>query len=169
MSAYNPQRSFGFCLHDVSRLLRKRFDRRARTIGLTRAQWSVLAHLNRHEGVNQAALAEILDIEPITLVRQIDRLEAAGWVERRLDPNDRRVRLLYLTPKAKPILDRLAELAAETRAEALAGISPAAQEALVDTLLAIKANLTETEASSEASERSPPEDRSQPSVRKRRG
>jgi len=157
VTAYNPQRSFGFCLHDVSRLLRKRFDRRAREIGLTRAQWSVLAHLNRNEGINQAALAEILDIEPITLLRQIDRLETAGWVERRHDPNDRRVRLLFLTPKAKPTLDRLAELAAETRAEALIGISPAAQEALVDTLLAIKANLLQSEATSEAAERSPPE------------
>jgi len=142
MSGYSPERSLGFVLHDVSRLLRKAFDRRARTIGLTRAQWSVLAHVSRHEGTNQAALAEILELEPITLVHQLDRLEAAGWIERRLDPQDRRVRLLYLTDRGRPILERMQELGADTRAEAVAGVSVAEQEALIDTLLRIKANLS---------------------------
>ena len=110
MTGFSPERSLGFLLHDVSRLLRRRFDGRARTIGLTRAQWSVLAHLSRYEGINQTALADILEIEPITLVRQLDRLEAAGWIERRLDPQDRRVRLLYLTDRGRPILERMHEL-----------------------------------------------------------
>jgi len=137
-------RHLGFLLHDVARLLRKRFDQRARALGLTRAQWSVLAHLARQEGINQSALADVLDIEPITLVRLLDRLEAAGWVERRPDPNDRRARLLYLTEKAHPVLERLWALGAETREEAMAGLSTEARERLIDTLLAIKANLSES-------------------------
>ena len=87
-----PEKSFGFLLYDAARLLRRDFERRAKQLGLTRAQWSVLAHLARNEGTNQAAAADVLEIEPITLVRLLDRLEAAGWVERRPDPNDRRAR-----------------------------------------------------------------------------
>ena len=86
------KRSFGFLLHDVSRLLRTSFDRHARTIGLTRAQWRVLAHLSRNEGIKQVGLADILEIQPITLARLLDRLGADGWVERRPDPSDRRVK-----------------------------------------------------------------------------
>src|SRR5690348_13133430 len=86
----DPERSFGFLLYDAARLLRRDFDRRARRIGLTRAQWSVLANLVRNEGVNQAGLADIMEIQPITLVRLLDRLEEAGWIERRPDPTDRR-------------------------------------------------------------------------------
>lgn len=152
MGGRNPERSLGFLLHDVSRLLRKRFDRRARTIGLTRAQWSVLAHLFRNEGINQAALADILEIEPITLVHQLDRLEEAGWIERRLDAADRRVRLLHITPSGRKILDKMHELGAETRAEALAGIGAAEHEALIDTLLKLKANLSERESASQTNE-----------------
>jgi len=144
MTSYSPERSLGFVLHDVSRLLRRAFDRRARTIGLTRAQWFVLAHLSRNEGINQAALADIMEIEPITLVHQLDRLEAAGWIERRLDPEDRRVRLLFLTDGGRPILDRMYELGSETRAEAVAGLSEAEHDALIDTLLRIKTNLSTT-------------------------
>src|SRR5215471_6987050 len=107
MTGFSPERSLGFLLHEVSRLLRRRLDGRARTLGLTRAQWSVLAHLSRYEGINQTALADILEIEPITLVHQLDRLEAAGWIERRLDANDRRVRLLYLTALGRQILGKM--------------------------------------------------------------
>ena len=123
MTTYNPDRSLGFLLYDAARLMRRDFDRRARSLGLTRAQWSVLAHLVRKEGSRQAAIADTLEIEPITLVRQLDRLEAAGWVERRPDPSDRRARLLYLTDKAHPVLDQLYALGAETRAIALADVS----------------------------------------------
>jgi len=152
VASYDPERSFGFLLHDISRLMRKRFERRARTIGLTRAQWSVLANVARKEGINQTALAEILEIEPITLVRQIDRLEAAGWIERRLDPADRRVRLIYLTQSAQPILERVRELGAATRAETLASLTPAQQEALIDTLIGIKATLSNLEPATQAEE-----------------
>jgi MarR family transcriptional regulator for hemolysin len=93
--AYDPERSFGFLLHDIARLMRKIFDQRARSLGLSRAQWQLLVHLSRHEGINQSGLAEILEIENITLGRLVDRMEEAGWVERRADPGDRRARLLF--------------------------------------------------------------------------
>lgn len=152
MGGRNPERSLGFLLHDVSRLLRKRFDRRARAIGLGRAQWSVLAHLSRKEGINQAALADILEIEPITLVHQLDRLEDAGWIERRLDAADRRVRLLHITPGGRKILEKMHDLGAEVRAEALGGVSTAEHEALIDTLLKIKGNLSERESACQSDE-----------------
>jgi MarR family transcriptional regulator, transcriptional regulator for hemolysin len=135
--------SFGFLLHDIARLMRKRFDQRARSLGLTRAQWQVLAHLARHEGINQAGLAEILEIEPITVGRLIDRMEEAGWVERRAHPNDRRARLLYLTAKARPVFDRMLALAEGVREEALAGLSETKREHLMNTLMAIHSNLSD--------------------------
>jgi MarR family transcriptional regulator, transcriptional regulator for hemolysin len=146
MPADSPERTLGFLLHDVARLLRKRFEQKARGLGLSRSQWSVLAHLSRHEGINQSALAEILEIEPITLVRLVDKLEASGWVERRLHPKDRRVRLLFLTPKAHPTLEEMRALGAATREEAQAGLSQETRDELIETLLKIKANLSERTA-----------------------
>jgi DNA-binding MarR family transcriptional regulator len=141
-----PERTLGFVLHDVARALRKRLEQRAREtqLGLTRAQWSVLAHLARQEGINQAALAQILEIEPITLVRQLDRLQAAGLVERRPDPSDRRARVLFLTPTARPLLERIWTLAAVVREEAMAGLSEPERERLIELLLKIKSNLSES-------------------------
>jgi hypothetical protein len=78
--------SIGFLISDVSRLMRRRFDERARTIGVTRPQWRALTALSRHEGINQGQLADLLEVEPITLCRMVDRLEDAGHVERRRDP-----------------------------------------------------------------------------------
>jgi MarR family transcriptional regulator for hemolysin len=144
-----PDRNLGFLLHDAARLLRKRFEQKARSLGLTRSQWQVLAHLARHEGIHQGALAEILEIEPITLVRILDRLQVAELIERRPHPTDRRVRLLFLTELAHPILDTMRELGAETRKEALAGVSAADQERLIEILLAMRANLTAPHSSSE--------------------
>ena len=86
LSPEELKRSFGFLIHDVSRQLRKSFDRHAKAIGLTRAQWRVLAHLSRNEGVKQSELADILEIKPITLARLLDRLSADDWVERRRKP-----------------------------------------------------------------------------------
>jgi DNA-binding MarR family transcriptional regulator len=138
-------RSLGFLLGDVSRLIRRQFDLRAEELGLTRAQWRVLAQLRRREGINQSALAELLEIEPITLVRHIDRLVAKGLVERRPDPNDRRAWKLHLADDVQPVLDRLRQLSEETRNEALAGIPHEQREQLIDNLLAMKANLTAME------------------------
>jgi MarR family transcriptional regulator, transcriptional regulator for hemolysin len=140
-----PERSFGFLLYDSARLLRRDFDRRARAIGLTRAQWSVLSHLNRYQGVNQAALADLMELQPITLVRLLDRLEEAGWIVRTADPRDRRSRVPQLTEKARPVLDRLQALAAETRELALAGIGGEERERLLDVLQKIRSNLAARE------------------------
>ena len=138
-------RSLGFLLGDVSRLVRMRFDQRARDLDLTRAQWRVLAQLRRREGINQRALADILDIENITLPRHVDRLELKGLVERRPDPNDRRARTLHLKDKAKSVLGELRTLSEQTREEALTGISQEESEQLIDTLLRIKENMSNLE------------------------
>src|SRR6201988_1139890 len=128
-------RSFGFLVHDVPRLFGRRFNQRALLfLGLTRAQCKVLGYLARNEGINQAGLADLLEIRPMTLVRQIDRMEDSGWIERRPDPADRRARLLYLTAKARPILGRIWNVANETRDEALAHVSPGDAEQLIDLL-----------------------------------
>ncbi|MCC7271203.1 MAG: MarR family transcriptional regulator [Alphaproteobacteria bacterium] len=144
------ERHLGFLLHDVARLLRKRFDRRARLLGLSRAQWSVLAHLSRNEGIHQGGLAEILEVEPITLARLIDRLEAAGLVERRPDDRDRRLKRLFPTRAAAPVLERMRALGAATREEALEGIPPDARERLIDVLGTMKCNLLGLEPAGDA-------------------
>lgn len=140
-------RALGFLMADVSRLMRRRFDARAREIGLTRAQWRVLTQLRRREGINQTALAEIIEIEPISLGRHIDRLVEKNFVERRADPRDRRAWRLYLTPDAQPVMDRLRALSNVNRKEVLQGIPTEESEALIETLLKIKGNLTALEAS----------------------
>jgi DNA-binding MarR family transcriptional regulator len=134
-------RTLGFLLHDCARLLRKRFEQNSRGLGLTRAQWQVLAHINRNEGINQSALAEILEVEPITLARIVDRLEASGFVERRQHARDRRLRLLHLTEKARPILERMRAIGQRTREEAFARLPQAERERLIDMLLHMKGNL----------------------------
>ena len=143
MTRHELDSSFGFLLHDIARLMRKRFDQRARSLNLTRAQWQVLAHLARHEGINQAGLADILEIEPITLGRLVDRMAEAGWVERRPHPSDRRVRQLFLTAKAEPVFARMRALGDETRAEALAGLSQDDRDRLTATLVEIRCNLSD--------------------------
>jgi len=134
-------RSLGFLLHDVSRLLRKRFDQRARSLGLTRAQYHLLAHLARKEGINQAGLAEILEIEPITLTRLVDRMEAGAWLERRADPEDRRARTLFLTDKARAVFRRMRMIASSLHDEALRGFPPEERERLLDALARARGNL----------------------------
>ena len=137
--------TLGFLLPDVSRLMRKRFEQvaRAKRLGLTRSQAAVLARLAQQEGINQVRLAQLLELEPITLVRLLDRLQAAGLIERRADPQDRRVRVLYLTPRARPLLARVHVLAEEVRAEAMAGLAPTERETLIETLATMKANMIE--------------------------
>ncbi len=139
-------KSVGFLLNDVARLLRRNFLRRVQNLGLSQAQWRALAYLARQEGVNQVTLAESLEIQPITLVRLIDRLQEAGLVKRHRDPDDRRAVRLYLTPKAEPLLAGMWVVAAESRADALAGIRQADQDMLVETLLRMKRNLLDAES-----------------------
>lgn len=146
-------KTLGFLVHDVARLLRKRFEQHARGSGLTRSQWQVLAYLERNEGIHQNGLAELLEVEPITLGRMVDKLQDLGFVERRPHPSDRRVWLLHLTQKALPNLADLGVLAERTRAEALADIPQAEREQLLKTLTQLKSNLTTACAAPVAQER----------------
>jgi MarR family transcriptional regulator for hemolysin len=137
----NSNPTLGFLLHDVARLLRKRFERRAKCLGLTRSQWQTLAYLSNNEGIHQGGLAEILEIEPITLVRILDKLAERGLIERRQHPTDRRIWLLYMREAAHPILAEMRELGDVTRAEALAGVTAEQREALFAILSEMKTNL----------------------------
>ena len=121
MTRSTPNREFAFTLNDVARLLRTYADHKAAKFGMTRAQWAVLVRLDRTQGLKQCELAEILDVQPITLTRQLDRLCDNGLIERRPDPADRRVKRLYLTPAAKPLLERLGDLGEELLGTALGG------------------------------------------------
>jgi MarR family transcriptional regulator, transcriptional regulator for hemolysin len=135
--------SFGFLVNDVARLFGRRFDHNGRRLGLTRAQCRTLGYLARNEGINQAGLADLLEIRPMTLVRQIDRMEDAGWVERRPDPTDRRARRLFLTAKARPILGRIWKVANETRDEALAQLAPQEADLLTGLLRRVHGTLSD--------------------------
>src|SRR5437016_92867 len=134
------QPNIGAMLYDVARLMRRRFERRARQSGLpiTRQQARALLNIARNEGLSQATVATMLDIEPIALVRLLDRLHEEGLVERRLHATDRRVRTLWLTPLGWSMLDRVLAINAEVRDEYCAGLSPAAREMLMRTLSHMK-------------------------------
>ena len=131
-----------FLVSDVSRMLRRRFDDRARAIGVTRPQWRALTALSRHEGINQGGLAELLEVEPITLCRMVDRLEEAGHVERRRDPADRRAWKIYLTDRSRPLLDQLRSIGDDVFAIAFDGFDPDERTALAAALGRMRDNLT---------------------------
>src|SRR3569833_1364439 len=110
MASRSTTREIAIGLVDVARMLRTFADQRARQFGISRAQWTVLMRLDRSEGLKQSELAEILDLQPISLPRLLDRLAESGLIERRADPHDRRANRLYLTPAARPLLKQLAAL-----------------------------------------------------------
>jgi DNA-binding MarR family transcriptional regulator len=134
--------TFGYILGDIARMMRTIFDQRARQVGLSLAQCRVLALLARHEGINQAGLAELMEVQPISIARLLDRMEATGWVERRADPADRRARRLFLSEKARPLLDQVQILALQSQGEALAGLAEEERELLRQLLLRVHANLS---------------------------
>lgn len=134
-------RNFGFILNDVARLMRIVFDRRVKSLGLTRSQWWVLNHLFRNNGATQSELAEILEIEKATLGRLLDRMEAKGWIRREGHATDRRVKQVFLTEEVEPAVKAMRAAAAELRRDALASFEVEDRERFVDMLLAIKANL----------------------------
>lgn len=142
-AAAAPDRNFGFLVHDVSRLLKRRFERQARQTGLpiTRRQAAVVLYIARNEGVSQAEVAVWLDIEPIALVRMLDKLHEEGLVERRAHPTDRRVRTLWLAPGAKPVVARILDINQTIREEAFAGLAPGTRDAMIEALGSIKDNL----------------------------
>lgn len=143
MADFDFNRSFGFVLHETARLFSKRYDQRAKHLGLTRAQIQVMAYLVYHEGINQIGLAELLEMEPISLTRLLDRMEQAGWIERRPDPEDRRARRLFMSEKAKPVFAAMIEVGREVRGEALAGLSPAENDVLMELMMRVRRNLSE--------------------------
>src|SRR5271166_898795 len=122
--------------------MRTRFDQRARVYGMTRAQWIILARLARQPGISQNEMAAICEVEPITVGRLVDRLEAHGMLERRADPSDRRIRRLHLLPASKPILEEIARYRGVLHAELTEGLDEKAREALTHALLHIKNKLT---------------------------
>lgn len=134
-------RNFGFLLNDVARLLRTTYDRRVKSLGLTRSQWWVLTHLFRAQGVTQSELAEALEIEKPTLGRLLDRLEAKGWVRREHDAKDRRAWRVYLSDTVEPAMKTMRSVAGELRRDAMAGLSAEDRERFVDLLIAVKSNL----------------------------
>jgi len=135
------RKEIAFAINDVARLLKTFADQCARRYGATRAQWAVLARLNRCEGLKQSELAELLDLQPISLTRLLDRLAENGLIERRPDPNDRRANRLYLTPAARPLLDRLTALGEEVMGHVLDGLDDKAIARLHADLDVIRDNL----------------------------
>ena len=128
---------------ETSHALRRYYDRRAQALGITRAQWRVLAFLRRSPGQKQVCLADRLDVEPITLSRIVDRLENSGLVARHPDPTDRRAWLLGLTPAAEPLVAKLFGLAGEMAEQAFAGLSDEEVQQMRDSLAAIRVNVNE--------------------------
>ena len=141
MVSFSRERDFAFALSDVARMLKTLFDQEARKFGMTRAQWGVLFRLERSEGLKQSELADVLEIQPITLTRLIDRLCDNGLIERRSDPADRRAKRLFLTPAAKPLLARLDKLTNEVMDRTLTGVDRNAIDAMTKQLSAIKENV----------------------------
>lgn len=137
-------RNFGFTLKNIERLYTKRFEALAQELSLTLPQCKALFLLSRNEGISQKRLAELSEIEPMTLVRILDRMESDGWVERRPDPNDRRARTLYVTSGATPVLAQIDKLSAQMRTEALSGLGSEQRTQLMGLLEHVYQNLLAT-------------------------
>jgi DNA-binding MarR family transcriptional regulator len=138
----DSDRGLGFLLTDAARLLRKLIDRRLQPLGLTRAQWSVLAILSHRDGLSQSHIADELEIEKTTAGRLIDHLESSGRVQRRPIPGDRRLWGVYLTDQARPLIADVEKIILDTRMEMLRGFAPEQQQRLSEALQAVKANLS---------------------------
>lgn len=134
--------NLGTMVADVSHLMRRAFDERARSSGLSRPQWRVLTMLRRHEGINQGGLADLVEVEPITLCRMVDRLQEAELVERRADPFDRRAWRLHLTDKARALLEEMRPMAFSLFDDAMTGLDPAERSDLFRMLERIRTNLS---------------------------
>lgn len=141
-SAKKPQRFIlGIEIYETSRTMRRHFDRRVRDMGFTQAQWRALLRLDGNPGISQAGLADLLDMQPISLTRILDRMASAGLVERKPDPADRRAVKLYLTEAARPILKVLHEISDEVRLAAIKGLSDAEQERVIAAMRHMRANI----------------------------
>jgi DNA-binding MarR family transcriptional regulator len=143
--------NFAFCVAETAHVMRRDFDRRAAALGVTRAQWRVLARLGRQDGLRQVELADLLDVEPITLCRMVDRLSEAGLVERRPDDEDRRAWRIHLTAKAGPILEDLRALAQTFLDDVLEGVSAEEQKLVMSALDRVRSNISGGGAARKAS------------------
>lgn len=141
MPQFPVSREIAVSVVDVARLLKTYADQRARQFGISRAQWTVLMRLDRCEGLKQSELADVLDLQPISLTRLLDRLAGNGLIERRPDPNDRRANRLYLTPAARPLLEQLSKLGEAMMEEVLETIDQPSRARLLRDLDAMKDNL----------------------------
>ena len=135
-------RNFGFLTLDVARLLQYEFDKRVNSLGLTRSQIRVLTRVYQMPGISQSELTDILDVQKAALGRMVDRLNQKGWLERRSDPNDRRVNRIHLTKEVSGLMKKTRVIAAEIRSLAMSDISVESREDFIDTLVKIKSNLT---------------------------
>ena len=141
----NFENNIGFLLHDVTRLMKRLFDKRMSTLNLTRSQWWVLNFLYFNEGINQSDFAVLLDIEKAPLSRLLYRMEKKGWVERRSDKSDKRIKNLFLSKKIKPLIIDMRDMANLTREQALSGLSEKEQIILRKNLKKIKQTLSNQE------------------------
>jgi MarR family transcriptional regulator for hemolysin len=139
----------GFLIHDVQRLMRKRFETRASGLGLSSAQWRLMVRVAKEQGISQARLAELLEIEPISVSRLVDRMEEGGWIERRPDATDRRVRMIFPTAKASAAYAEVKGLAGEVYEESLVGVSLEDRRVLIRSLDAMAQNLADGDAPSD--------------------
>ncbi|PWJ76917.1 DNA-binding MarR family transcriptional regulator [Pseudaminobacter salicylatoxidans] len=135
----------GFLIHDAARLMRKRFEALGSRHGLSSAQWRLLVRVVKSEGVTQARLAELLEVEPISVSRLLDRMEEGGWIERRQDLNDRRVRLIFPTDKSRQAFEAIKGVAGEVFEQALTGLSTAERQTLIRGLMTLVDNLSDGE------------------------
>jgi DNA-binding MarR family transcriptional regulator len=137
----NTDEYIGVVISDVARLLRTEFDRRVRRLGITRAQWLVLTRLHRHPGASLSELAEMMEVEKATAGRMIDRLVANGWVARRTQRDDRRVKRVFLTPEAERVHKRIWRVAEATVEDALTSLSASESRQLMTLLQRVKRTL----------------------------
>lgn len=135
------ERHPGNLIGDVARLLRTVFDRRVRKLGLTRAQWLAVTRLHRRPGLSQSEVADLLEIEKATACRLLDRLESKKWIERRPDKADRRIKRIYLTPRASQVHASIWPVAESTVDEALSDLSPEERRQFTDIMARIKGKL----------------------------
>ena len=141
MLPLSVNREFAFMLNDVARMLRTFADHKAAQFGITRAQWVVLARVDRSEGLKQSELAEVLGLQPISLTRLLDKLCESDLIERRADPIDRRAKRLFLTPAARPLLEKLGDLGEELMGTALSGVDRESVQHMIEKLGLVKENL----------------------------
>lgn len=134
--------TIGFLLNDTARLYRRAFNARTRDSGITALQWRLITYLRRHEGIRQGPLADLIEVEPITLSRMIDRLAEAGLVERRADPADRRAWRLHLTPRANELLTGIRQIAETLTDEAAEGLSEDERDQLIALVERVRSNLS---------------------------